>query len=163
MDRHMAAHPGVHLHEARRLHLLDVDSFAVVEYGEVSRQMTALHQSPQLRQRIPPDVQSVERPPAEAERFQPKPVLVRLAVAAQVAAPFERPQNVAGRTLGYPQPPADFGVGHPVVTLGERFQSRQRPIDRSLVIFVIFLLLHRTYRTYRYYRSYNLIVFRSIL
>src|SRR4030095_1794479 len=108
-----------------------VDSLAVVEYGEVSRQMTALHQSPQLGQRNPPDVQSVERASAEAERFQPQSVLVRLAVAAQVAAPFERPQNVARRTLGYLQPPADFGVGHPVVTLGDRFQYRQRPIDRS--------------------------------
>src|SRR5262249_39761741 len=63
--------------------------------------------------------------------------------------------NVAGRTLGDLQPPADFGVGHPVVPLGERFQYRQRTLDRSRRTVIHFSPPDKTYRTYEAYKAYK--------
>ena len=50
MQKHAAAHPGIHPKKSRGLYLFDIHRFALVQYGKVHGQVNSLHECTHERQ-----------------------------------------------------------------------------------------------------------------
>jgi hypothetical protein len=69
MQIHSATHPGIHFKKTGRFDLLDVHGFALIQDGQVGRQLHAFHERAHEWRREVRDIQIRLRVSTQAENF----------------------------------------------------------------------------------------------
>src|SRR5437016_8204111 len=131
MQKHAAAHPGVHSKKSWRFHLFDINGLALIKHRESHGHVHYSHQRAHERECHVGDIEIGLGVAAETENLQAEPVTAAFRFAAQVAAQLESSKNVAGGAFGNAQLAADFRVGESVAAVGRSFEDVKRAFDSS--------------------------------
>src|SRR5436305_13130144 len=100
MQKHAAAHPGVHSKKSWRFHLFDINGLALIQHREMHGHVDFFHQRAHERECHVGDIEIGVGAAAETENLEAEAVTGAFGFAELVAAPVESEQNVSGGSSG---------------------------------------------------------------